>query len=117
MRWIRFLHSVAFAVGMTVALNGTILLLTERIVIYPNERSLPLLQLNRVEENGASDAAAGAGHETPPFARVFRLDGHRSGHRRLPALSAGRRRHVATRLESRKVGVAQPLTLNLNLHS
>jgi|GEM_PF-2580822 hypothetical protein len=50
MRLIRFLHSVAFAVGMTVALNGTILLLTERIVIYPNERSLPLLQLNRVEQ-------------------------------------------------------------------
>ena len=50
MRMIRFLHSVAFAIGLTVLLNGTILLLTEQIVIYPNERSLPLLQLNRVEE-------------------------------------------------------------------
>ena len=50
MRVIRFLHSVAFAVGITVVLNGAFLLLTEQIVIYPNERSLPLLQLNRVEE-------------------------------------------------------------------
>lgn len=50
MRTIRFLHSVAFSIGLTVFLNGTVLLLTEQVVIYPNERSLPLLQLNHVEE-------------------------------------------------------------------
>lgn len=50
MRAIRFLNAVAFSVGLTVLLNGTILLLTDQVVIYPNDRSLPLLQLNAVEE-------------------------------------------------------------------
>ena len=50
MRTLRFLNAVAFSVGLTVLLNGTILLLTDQVVIYPNDRSLPLLQLNVVEE-------------------------------------------------------------------
>lgn len=50
MRVIRFLNAVAFSIGLTVLLNGVILLLTEQVVIYPNARSLPLLQLNAVEE-------------------------------------------------------------------
>lgn len=52
MRMLRFLHSISFSVGLTCLLCGGIVLLTEKIVIYPNERSLPLLQLNKVEEAG-----------------------------------------------------------------
>ncbi|NQV24774.1 MAG: hypothetical protein HQ518_10430 [Rhodopirellula sp.] len=52
MRTLRFLHSIAFSVGLTVLLCGGVVLLTEKIVIYPHERSLPLLQLNKVEEVG-----------------------------------------------------------------
>lgn len=50
MRTIRFLHSISFSIGLTLLLSGAIVLLTEKIVIYPHERSLPLLQLNKVEE-------------------------------------------------------------------
>ena len=50
MRVIRFLNAVAFSVGLAVLLNGVFLLLTDQVVIYPNERSVPLLQLNAVEE-------------------------------------------------------------------
>ena len=52
MRTLRFLHSISFSIGLTFLLCGGIVLLTEKIVIYPNERSLPLLQLNKVEEVG-----------------------------------------------------------------
>lgn len=52
MRILRFLHSIAFSVGLTFLLSGSLILLTEKVVIYPHERSLPLLQLNRVEEAG-----------------------------------------------------------------
>ena len=52
MRMLRFLHSISFSVGLTVLLCGGVVLLTEKIVIYPHERSLPLLQLNKVEEAG-----------------------------------------------------------------
>ncbi len=52
MRTMRFLHSISFSIGLTLLLCGAIVLLTEKIVIYPNERSLPLLQLNKVEEAG-----------------------------------------------------------------
>ena len=52
MRMLRFLHSISFSVGLTVLLCGGAVLLTEKIVIYPHERSLPLLQLNNVEEAG-----------------------------------------------------------------
>lgn len=52
MRTLRFLHSISFSIGLTFLLCGGIVILTEKIVIYPHERSLPLLQLNRVEEAG-----------------------------------------------------------------
>jgi hypothetical protein len=46
----RFLHSISFSIGLTILLCGAVVLLTEKIVIYPDERTLPLLQLNKVEE-------------------------------------------------------------------
>lgn len=52
MRMMRFLHSISFSIGLTLLLCGAVVLLTEKIVIYPDERSLPLLQLNKVEEAG-----------------------------------------------------------------
>ena len=52
MRTLRFLHSIAFSIGLTFLLSGGIVMLTEKIVIYPHARSLPLLQLSRVEETG-----------------------------------------------------------------
>ena len=50
MRTMRFLHSISFSIGLTILLCGAVVLLTEKIVIYPDERTLPLLQLNEVEE-------------------------------------------------------------------
>ena len=52
MQVLRFLYSIAFSIGLTFFLLGGVVLLTEKVVIYPHERSLPLLQLNRVEEAG-----------------------------------------------------------------
>jgi hypothetical protein len=52
MRTMRFLYSIAFSIGLTFLLSGCLVLLTEKVVIYPHERSLPLLQLKRVEEVG-----------------------------------------------------------------
>ena len=49
---LRFLHSISFSIGLSLLLCGAVVLLTEKIVIYPNERSLPLLQLSKVEEAG-----------------------------------------------------------------
>jgi hypothetical protein len=46
----RFLHSISFSIGLTILMCGAVVLLTEKIVIYPDERTLPLLQLNKVEE-------------------------------------------------------------------
>lgn len=50
----RFLHSISFSIGLTCLLCGAVVLLTEKVVIYPHERSLPFLQLNKVEEAGFS---------------------------------------------------------------
>ena len=52
MRTLRFLHSISFSIGLTFLLCGGIVVLTEKVVIYPHERSLPLLQLNQVETAG-----------------------------------------------------------------
>lgn len=52
MRTMRILSSFSFSIGLTLLLGGAVVLLTEKIVIYPHERSLPLLQLNKVEEAG-----------------------------------------------------------------
>ncbi|MFT5326053.1 MAG: hypothetical protein ACI8P0_003927 [Planctomycetaceae bacterium] len=52
MRTMRFLYSISFSIGLTLLLCGAVVLLTEKIVIYPDDRSLPLLQLNKVEEAG-----------------------------------------------------------------
>lgn len=52
MQMLRFLHSISFSIGLTLLLSGAVVLLTEKIVIYPHERSLPLLQLSKVEEAG-----------------------------------------------------------------
>jgi len=52
MRTMRFLHSISFSIGLTFLLCGGIVVFTEKVVIYPHERSLPLLRLNRVEEAG-----------------------------------------------------------------
>ena len=52
MRMLRFLHSISFSIGLSLLLCGTVVLLTEKIVIYPNEHSLPILQLCKVEEAG-----------------------------------------------------------------
>jgi hypothetical protein len=52
MRMLRFLHSISFSIGLSLLLCGAVVLLTEKIVIYPNEHSLPLLQLCKIEEAG-----------------------------------------------------------------
>lgn len=52
MRTLRFLHSISFSIGLTFLFCGGIVVLTEKVVIYPHERSLPLLQLNQVETAG-----------------------------------------------------------------
>jgi len=49
---LRFLHAISFSIGLSLLLCGAVVLLTEKIVIYPNERSLPILQLSKMEEAG-----------------------------------------------------------------
>ena len=52
MNVIRLFKPFVFACGLVAVLLGGVFLLTEKVVIYPHQRSLPLLSLNRVEETG-----------------------------------------------------------------
>jgi hypothetical protein len=47
-----FLRSFSLSVGMVLVLLSGLFLLTEKIVLYPHERSLPLLKLNTAETAG-----------------------------------------------------------------
>lgn len=49
---LRLLRSFAFSFGVLLVLLSGLFLLTEKIVIYPHQRSLPLLKLNAVETAG-----------------------------------------------------------------
>ena len=49
---IRLFKPLVFSCGLVAVLLGAVCLLTEKVVIYPHERSLPLLSLNRAEEVG-----------------------------------------------------------------
>ena len=50
MRVSRLVPPIFFTSGLLTVLLAAVFLLTEKIVIYPHERSLPLLNLSRVEE-------------------------------------------------------------------
>lgn len=95
MRMLRFLHSISFSIGLSLLLCGAVVLLTEKIVVYPNEHSLPILQLCKIEEAGFQDAeqdsrtSRDAGHHTVGYSRW------RNARRWRIDLPAGRQNDVA----------------------